>query len=224
VQTGGCRHSKSGQVYTMQVRSKLAPRVFLGIFSFQEVAFSFYRKEPGEKPGPLEAGPGTLEADGARRPARHPEAAAAAPPPPRPLPAQLPPPPSSPPSLRPPPSPPPPPTAAAALARLLGLRQRSPPRPARPVRPPAAPVHALYRPAPCQLRRWRRSRRPFCQLTQDVSPCLPALLICARLSCSRMAGCGCGFEIGCRKPWSRLKSRQNESGLLPGFQVALLAP
>jgi hypothetical protein len=53
---------------------------------------------------------------------------------------------------------------------------------------------------------------------------LPAVLICACLSCSRMAGCGCGFKLGYRKPWSRLKSRKIESGLLPRFQVALLAP
>jgi hypothetical protein len=99
-----------------------------------------------------------------------------------------PPPPPSPPSLRPPPSPPPPPTAAAALARLLGLQQRSSPRPARPVRPPAAPVHALCRPAPSQLRRWRRSCRPFCQLTHDYRMpsraahlCTPQLLSHGRL-------------------------------------------
>jgi hypothetical protein len=64
---------------------------------------------------------------------------------------------------------------------------------------------------------------PFAS-SRTTTACLPALPICARLSCSPMAGCGCGFELGCRKPGSRLKSRKIESGLLPRFQVALLAP
>jgi hypothetical protein len=65
---------------------------------------------------------------------------------------------------------------------------RGSPRPARTVRPPAAPVHALCRPAPRQLRRWRRRPRTFCQLTQTaampscaVHLCMPLLLSSGRL-------------------------------------------
>ena len=44
------------------------------------------------------------------------------------------------------------------------------------------------------------------------------------LCCSRMAGCGYADEFGCRKPGERSISRKFKSGLLPSFQVALLAP
>jgi hypothetical protein len=166
----------------------------------------------------------TLAAVGraAAAPCGRPEAAAAAPPPPRPAPAPLPPPPPSPPSLPPPPPPPPPPTAAAALARLLDRRQQSPPRPARPVLPPAAPLRARCR---SDRHRPRHSRRAAA----------------ARRASSRATACVLSFPVPLTRHVSaallrlwlrlqrseggwRLKSRKIESGLLPHFQVALLAP
>jgi hypothetical protein len=185
---------------------------------------SGFRERVQRRSGFRESRRPTLAAVGraAAAPCGRPEAAAAAPPPPRPPPDPLPPPPPSPPSLRPPPPPPPPPTAAAALARLLGRRQQSPSRPARPVHPPAASMRARCRSDPHRPRRSRRTAAARRASSRRTARAFSFPCCSPNTSPLLLAGCGCGFNN--QKGEWRPKSRKNESGLLPEFQVALLAP
>jgi hypothetical protein len=81
------------------------------------------------------------------------------------------------------------------LPWLLARRQASPctlPSSAR--APPEVSVRPSSTPAPCQLSRWRRSRRLLRELLRDCR-CLSRVAHLTRLRISRMAGCGCAIEF-----------------------------
>jgi hypothetical protein len=94
------------------------------------------------------------------------------------------------------PSPPPPPPAAAALALAPRPRRQASPctLPSSARAPPEVSVRPSSTPAPCQLSRWRRSRRLLRELLRDCR-CLSRVAHLTRLRISRMAGCGCAIEF-----------------------------
>jgi hypothetical protein len=95
---------------------------------------------------------------------------------------------------------------------LLARRQVSPPCPPRRVHPPEASVGPSSSPAPRQLRRWRRSRRPLHELPRDRR-CLSCVAHLTCLRFSRMTGYGCAIEFDCGKSGGRSTSRKFKSGL-----------
>jgi hypothetical protein len=112
------------------------------------------------------------------------------------------------------PSPPPPPPAAAALALAPRPRRQASPctLPSSARAPPEVSVRPCSTPAPRQLSRWRRSRRLLRKLPRDCR-CLSRVAHLTRLRISRMAGCGCAIEFGCRESGARSTSRIFKSGL-----------